>query len=147
MLDRRYQKRISHYIEKCEKTALANLSELDIDGWFDYWHMHPDHKFRGNRVRPLIARLTYKLLQAAERRIEARSKPIQAWALLHENTGNTAVYLHSPNPNGTPFPYDFEGVEWGVTEPDEVRSILRQSHELGRCTFEDETIYVIRKRS
>lgn len=146
MIDRRYQKRIERYLAKQEQASLANLSKLELDGWFDYWHLHPDWKFKANRFRLLVAALTYRLLQKVEELIENRKELIQTWAFLHENTGNTAIYLHSPNPNSSPFPYDFEGVDWGISEPEEIYGVIKPTHEIGLMVFNNEYIYVIRKR-
>jgi len=33
-----------------------------------------------------------------------------------------ALYLHTPNPNGTPFPHPFEGVCWDASPPSLVRT-------------------------
>jgi hypothetical protein len=146
-MDRRYLKKISRYVAERERIATQSLSELDVDDWFDYWHLHPDIKFKGNRVKPIFAQLTYKLLQQAEALTQHRSMSIQAWAVLDENTGYNAVYLHSANPNGSPFPRNFEEVEWGVAAPPEVEGIIKPSHEVGRAVYEEGPCYYIRRRT
>ena len=147
MIDRRFKKRISRYLAEREKRSLEALESLEIEEWFDFWHLHLDFKMRGNRVRPMVAALTLRLLEKAESLVAGRRDPIQAWAQLCENTGYTAVYLHSPNPGGSEFPYAFEDVEWGVAEPEEVRGLIKPSHELGLQVWWGEKTYVIRKRA
>lgn len=80
----------------------------------------------------------------AERRVATRKDPIQVFATLCADTANNAVYLHSANPNGTPFPHPFEGVRWGVAAPVEFSGIFDAAlHEVGRLeseTFGDEHV-------
>lgn len=146
MIDRRFHKRISRYLAEREKRSIAALEGLEIEEWFDFWHLHPDFKMRGNRVRPMVAALTLRLLEKAESLVAGRRDPIQVWAQLCENTGHSAIYLHSPNPNGSEYPHTFEGVEWGATEPEELRGLIKPSHELGLLVWEGEKIHVIRKK-
>ncbi len=124
---------------------MAQLAALDADGWFDYWHAHPDILGRANRARPMVASLTCRLLQQAEERVSSRRDPVQVWATLCENTANNAVYIHSPNPNGTPFPNVFAGVAWGV-EPVEDMGLVTSGHEIGKWVHEGEVVYFIRAR-
>ena len=130
---------------------MAALDHLGTNNWFDLWHTHPDWKSKGNRFpenRVAVAQLTYHLLQYAENITIPRNLAIQIWASVCEDTGNNAVYLHTENPNGTPFPYQFEGVEWGVSGPLEIRTIINKSmHEIGRIRYADETVYIIRKKA
>jgi len=146
-MDRRFQKRIAGYLAKREKAVSDHIAQLNVNGWFDFWHDHPDMKCRANRAKSMVALLTYTLLQKAEGLCKDREAPIQVWATLCENTGDNAVFLHTANPNGTPFPYGFEGVEWGVSEPPEARGLIRSSHEVGRRQYDNETVYFIRKRA
>jgi len=146
MIDRRFRKRMARYLAEREKRSLEALADLEIEEWFDFWHLHPDFKMRGNRVRPMVAALTLRLLEKAESLVAGRRDPIQVWAQLCENTGYTAVYLHSPNPNGTEYPHAFDGVEWGIAEPEELRGLIPPTHELGLQMWDGEKIHVIRKR-
>lgn len=147
MIDRRFEKRISRYLAEREKRSLEALEGIEIEDWFDFWHLHPDFRIRANRVRPMVAALTLRLLEKAESLVASRRDPIQPWAQLCENTGYTAVYLHSPNPNGSAYPYAFEGVEWGIAEPEEVRGLIKPTHELGLLLSDGGKTYVIRNRS
>lgn len=146
-MDRRFQKRIERYLAERERIALDHFEELDMASWFDFWHEHPDFKFKANRAKTLVANLTYSLLKKLELLASERTEPIQIWATLCENTGNNAIYVHSPNPNGAPFPYSFEGVVWGVAEPPEAIGLLDQTHEIGKSDYDDEMVYFIRQRA
>ena len=125
---------------------MGELAELDAEEWFEYWHAHPDLWGKANRAKPMVALLTYKLLQHAESLVCARKDPVQVWATLCENTADNSIFIHSPNPNGTPFPESFAGVEWGAAEPLEAKGLLKSTHEVGRLVREGEVVYFIRAR-
>jgi hypothetical protein len=146
-MDRRFKKRIERYLAERERIALDQFANLDMTSWFDYWHEHPDFKIKANRAKSMVANLTYSLLKEMEQLASERTDPIQIWATLCENTGNNAIYVHSHNPNGTPFPYTFEGVRWGVTEPPEAVGLIDQAHEFGKREYEDEVVYYIRQKA
>jgi hypothetical protein len=146
-MDRRFQKRITHYLAQQERKGIEALAKLDMTGWFDFWHTHIDWKSKANRAKPMVAKITYSLLQQAEALAEKRHDSIQVWATLCEDTGNNAVYFHSLNPNGTAYPYSFDGVEWGISEPPEAENLLNSTHEIGRCQYTNEVVYIIRKRA
>ena len=145
-MDRRFQKRIARYLTRQERNASTAISRLDMASWFDLYHTHLDWKSKANRAKPMVALLTYKLLQQAEASAESRREPIQVWATLCENTGDNAIYLHSQNPNQTEFPYTFDGVEWGVTEPPEAQGIINSTHEIGRRIYDSGAVYFIRRK-
>jgi hypothetical protein len=146
MIDRRFRKRMARYLAEREKRSIQALEDLEIEEWFDFWHLHPDWKMRGNRVRPMVAALTLRLLEKAESLVAGRRDPVQVWAQLCENTGYTAIYLHSPNPNGTEYPHAFDDVEWGIAEPEELRGLIPSTHALGLQRWDGEKIYLIRRR-
>ncbi|MGZ4996203.1 MAG: hypothetical protein ACXV8J_00010 [Methylobacter sp.] len=146
-MDRRLQKRTGRYLAQQERVASDCIERLDINGWFDFWHTHSDMKCKANCAKSMVALLTYKLLEKAEALFENRQAPIQIWATFCEETGNNAVYIHSPSPNNSSFPYDFDGVVWGTTEPPEVIGLLHSTHEIGKYQYDDEIVYVVRKKA
>lgn len=146
-MDRRFEKRIARYLAERERVALEHLAKPDMASWFDFWHEHPDFKVKANRAKTMVATLTCSLLKKAESLASKRTQPIQIWATLCENTGDNAIYIHSPNPNGTPFPYAFDGVEWGVKQPPEAVGLVDEAHEFGKRVSENEVIYFIRQRA
>ena len=134
-----------------EQRGLNALARLDLSSWFDYWHTHPDWEFRGNKCienQQSVIELGYKFQKVAEGLCEKCLAPIQCWSTVCENTGNNAVYLHTENGNGTPFPYDFEGADWGSKDHPILNAVVNlDTHEIGKYTYPDEIIYVIRKRA
>jgi len=135
-MDRRFGKRIATYMDKHYARAVEYTESRDIFGWFDLWHSHIDWKSKCNRfseTRAIAARMTYKLLLATEIHFAPRREPIQIFALICEDTGSNAVYVHTSNPNGTPYPCELI-VDWGVEAPAELVDVVDHSiHEIGKA--------------
>ncbi|HPF58404.1 MAG TPA: hypothetical protein PK820_06370 [Candidatus Competibacteraceae bacterium] len=95
-----------------------------------------------------MASYTYDLLNVVEEATKSQINRLQVWAILCEDTGNNAIFIHSENPNGKPYPYGFENVVWGVPEPTEAKGLVnRNIHEFGKAKYEEEIVYYIRKKS
>lgn len=148
-MDKRYQKRIERYWTKMEHKATEIFSNIDVDEWFDYWHTHLDWEGKGN-VRPenrgRALTLTYQFLKLAEGLTQHRNNEVQCFAIVKPNTGDNAVYLHSANPNGTPFPHPYLDVQWGVTNAAFIDVIDFTTHEVGVFGNTSEHTYFVRKR-
>ena len=129
----------------------AALARIDINEWFDYWHTHPDWDGKGNKCpenRRSTFELGYDLLKDAEELCKQRVKPIQCWAIFCKDTSDNAIYLHSENPNKSPFPYTFDGSEWGITDIPDLNDIVNiETHEIGKFVSPDDVVYVVRKRA
>ena len=149
-MDRRLKKRMERYWKKERNKSLREIQGIDINGWFDYWHIHPDWYFKGNRnkeTRAWVAAITYDLLQVVEEFTKSQYSRLQVWAILCENTGNNAIFIHSENPNKTPYPNMFDNVEWGVKEPLDAEGIIdRNIYKLGKEIRKGEAIYYIYKK-
>ena len=142
-MDRRYRKRMQAYWSRAEARGRRNIDRLDLTSWFDYWHTHVDWYGRGSRTEniPEIAAATVRLLQYLEMRARGRSEPIQLWATLCGNTMDNAVYAHSPNPNGTPYPHEFAAATWDVPVPDWVSAAVPgTSHQIGTASYDGEVV-------
>ena len=150
-MDQRYLKRMTAYWGRQKIKSTRSIEGLDYSSWFDFWHTHPDWKSKGNRCpqdRASVALITYELLLYAEKRAESRKAPIQIFATICEDTGRNAIYLHSENPNGRPFPEPFPNVIWGATQPSELAGIVDlETHEIGRSEYSGEIDYIIRRRA
>jgi hypothetical protein len=150
-MDRRYKKRINRYWREMELKGLKALARVDIHEWFDLWHTHPDWERKGNKRlenRRSAIELGYKLLQAAEALCVKRAEPIECWVSVCQDTGDNGVYLHTKNPNGTPFPSMVEGIEWNPTDNQVLNDVVdHQVHEIGKYHFSGEVVYVVRKRA
>ncbi len=151
-MDRRFSKRMAIYWRGQLLTAERDLDRVDINSWFDLWHTHIDWKSKGNKcpeTRLAAANLTYSVFQLAEQKAKARTAPIQLWAIFYSDTGRNAIYYHTPNDNGSDFPFAFEGVTWGIEPSNELKSIpLSPHHEWGVYTASDDEIsYFLRPRT
>jgi hypothetical protein len=149
-MDRRYGKRMARYWTAREASALQALAGLDMSGWFNWWHMHPDWKAKGDRCaenRVVSLQILYRLLRAAEDLAGKASKPIQCWAFVGSSAYDDAVYMHSENPRGTP-PYDFAGVEWGHADHPLLEDIVDSStHRIGNLANDSGVMFVICARN
>jgi hypothetical protein len=116
----------------------------DADGWFDLWHVHPNSSENADRWARLLA--AWAGVETAGR---GSGRPWQSWLLLDpEDACEDAVYLHTPNPNRDNFPYQFEGVSWGVEPPVWLaESIGPSSVELGRSDYNGSLLYWVRRQS
>jgi hypothetical protein len=151
-MDKRYRTRLSRYLDRETAQNKRALDKLDYSSWFDYWHTHPDWRMKCNRfseAKAMAASATYGLLQYAEQLAAVRNGEIQVFGTLCENTGDNAVYLHSVNPNGTPFPVDFSEVQWDVSLLGELAGIVNtEQHQVGAQNLEDgSSQYLIRARA
>lgn len=143
-MDRRYKKRINRYWAKMEKKGWDALGNLDPDEWFDLWHTHLDWDGKGNtrpENRNRCIELVYKMLEKAEELTKHRGREVQCFAILHPNTMDNAVYIHSENPNGSVFPFQFESVRWGYRSLEIERIVDMGTYEVGEL---ESTVYVRR---
>lgn len=150
-MDRRFRKKMELYWAKEWNKTLREIQELDFEDWFDFWHTHPDWNFKGNRdneMKSWVNSITYKVLNEIELHAKEQRNRVQIWATICEDTGNNAVFIHSKNPNGTQYPYDFSDVQWDIDTPEEIKDIVNHSeHEVGKSIIDNEVIFYIRKKT
>jgi hypothetical protein len=115
--------------------------------WCDLWHSHFDWRGFGDkgfihRRRHLNALLT--ALQRARIELSNYSGAYQLFAAIHlRDSANDALYVHTPNPNGTEFPVDFSGANEIEELPTllsgrvdlRIYRVLRQHHADGTESF------------
>lgn len=149
-MDRRYRVRMQRYWNQQRQKAFSAIDHLAVESWFDLWHTHIDWHSCGNKcdeTRSDAALLTCVVLQYALGKFKARKDPIQIWAIICQDTSENAVYIHSQNPNGSGFPYDFGETTWGIEIPKELRSLdTFDQYEMGEMNFSGK-IYIVRKRT
>ncbi len=150
-MDRHYRKRMSAYWARAVAKGCRQIDRLDFSSWFDYWHTHIDWYGRGNdrpENRSDVAKATISLLKYLEQRAQATTyAPIQIWATLCPNTIDNAVYAHSVNPNGTPYPHDFHGVQRDASVPEWLSAeVIDDSYDIGLISDDGEITCFIRPR-
>lgn len=121
----------------------------ELSGWFDLWHTHADWRGEGNGHAG-VRRESIRALFAAWERIgtlvAVHPGPWQSWLVFDAtDSGQDAVYLHTPNPNRDNFPYRFEDVVWSVRHPYWLAEFLRDEMDVGRSEFEGGELYWVRK--
>ena len=135
------------YWDKMRGYAVNSFSDLDPSEWFDYWHCHIDWQGKGDKQpenREASISLGYEILNIAEEFKKNVSGPIQSWWYIHEQSYEDAVYLHSPNDNGSPFPYEFEGVNWGQNDNELLSKLVDPARfKIGAMVNEYGTTYVV----
>ena len=133
---------------------LARLSEAfridPSDGaWFDLSHTHFDwkgHSRRGLSHRRLHLLALFKAFQRALAQVSRAALPIQVFVSIapEREAEQDALYVHSENPNGTPFPYAFANTVWDVPVPELVRPYLEPTWQVGASDLEGQTWYTVR---
>jgi hypothetical protein len=146
-MDRRYKKKIDKYWAKMEKSATSEINDLDPTSWFDYWHCHIDWYGKGGRRldnRPASLELGYKILKYVELFRLKCTLPTQSWWFIHEQSYEDAVYIHSENENKSPYPFQFDEVEWNNTTNSILNNIIDLTkHKIGRINNEHGITYVV----
>ena len=112
---------LQSYYRKLAKRSRAFTVNLAEKQWSDMHHEHFDENWMGNesrlaRVRHLNAHL--RALRQARLELLHEQMPYQlfAWLDLKESQ-NSAVYIHTPNPNGSEFPFDMQCQDEEVATP------------------------------
>ncbi len=123
----------------------------ELSGWYDYFHQHPDMDGRGNeswRARRAHLELLFAWFRHALTVSRRWDAPHQVWASIDPwDSGNDAVFVHSPNENRDNFPHRFEGVDWEAPVPPLLRPLLTDpTWQFGRCDA-TVTYFHVRERS
>jgi hypothetical protein len=112
---------IASELQQLRMTSEAFSLELEPDSWFELMHWHPDIYGTGNagaEARSACLAIARQYVDKALAELSVWSKPSQCWFLAEDNdSGEDALYVHTPNPNRQNFPYPFEGVKWQVSAP------------------------------
>ena len=112
------------YYFKLARRARGFRLPVSRDQWFDLWHTHFDWQNFGalgklDRRKHLNA--TFVAFGRAQRQLGVWGRPYETFVrVAPHDSGGDAVYVHSANPNGTPFPLVHQ---WG-TEIHYVPTIL-----------------------
>jgi len=102
------------------------LNNMDFTGgkrsWFDLWHTHMDWDGEGNadwltREKYLLASIAF--YKKAAGKMYGYPHPFQMWIIVDTNdSGEDAVYIHSPNPNEDNYPIKLEPVKNPQVDPE-----------------------------
>lgn len=112
----RYYKRLA------TENDLDRATWLEFDSpttWFDNWHLHFDRKGYGNnsfkRRKPHLDKLFrhFDLLLGKTKRLKS---DFQLYAILLDfDSYSDALFLHTPNPNNSQFPFEISDLQLTTT--------------------------------
>lgn len=102
---RRYFKNL-----ELEFKSFSSSSYIDTDDWFNEWHEHPDFYGHGNaslRIRKAHLRIALSALQDMRQKLQEKQIEHQIYmTIVLEDASQDALHVHTPNPDGTPFPLE-----------------------------------------
>lgn len=129
----------SEYYRKLHRDAEAFAIDVGDSEWYDFWHTHVDWKGEGNKT-PKDRREHLLALFTVFSRVRVQAgqleKEYQTWIIVDpkdssQDSSQDSVYLHTDNPNETPFPYAFETVNWEAEAPSYLREFLADDLQFG----------------
>lgn len=119
----RKQRGLKRYYKNLSiKNDLDEATWLDFDSsktWFDNWHLHFDWKGYGNnsfkRRRPHLDKLFRHFDILVDRTKKLRTD-FQLYAILFDfDSSSDALFLYTPNPNNSQFPYKISDLQLTTT--------------------------------
>lgn len=125
---------------------------LHEHAWFDLWHTHFDWDTFSNRNAIHLRRhlrIGFRMFRQATEQLRAWGKPHQVFLNLSASDGGaSALYVHTPNPNGTAFPHAFAtGVLVQHPPPWLTGFVSADRHVVYREVWNGETWFVVTNRS
>jgi hypothetical protein len=79
---------------------------------------------------------------------ETAKTDIQSWWSVHEESYDDAIYLHSENDNGTPYPYNYDGIVWNTKENELLTNIVDLSlYKIGVIKNSYGTTFIVAKNA
>ena len=141
------------YYARLRNRAATFSIDLRPSQWYDLWHEHFDWRGYSHGDRRARTQHLSALFGAFSRALQQASKagrPVQVFVSIapDSNADQDALYVHTPNPNGTPFPHAFEGVRWDVPPPPFLRAFVEgKAWQLGAAMRDRSVWWVIRPRS
>ena len=129
------------YFRAVRMRAAEHRFESGPDAWWDLWHYHADWSGWGNRswkhrVEHIRALCTvYRSILDHSEHLET----CQAWISLDEDDAcRDATFLHTPNPNRTPFPIVLD-IAWGPSPLETLFAAMLPDVDLRFGTLDTDT--------
>jgi hypothetical protein len=139
------------YFRNLRRKAASFELALDASHWYDLWHHHFDWfghgRFSVRHRREHLAALCVAFERALAQ-LAAADRPAQVFLSIapERRAEHDAIYVHTPNPNRTPFPFVLDDVRWGITAPDHLRPFMRSAWEIGEILRPEPGWLVVRPR-
>jgi len=141
-----------HYYRELTRKSRNYAVRMDKKQWCDLHHDHFDWDGKGNTDRTHHVRHLNALLRALRRartELESYGHPYQLFAYVDlKNSADDALYVHTPNPNGTEFPNPIDDVSVLVQAPPILAARVDSKHyEVRRHGRESSSIYYVVPRA
>lgn len=140
------------YYAKLHQRAGAFSFALGDTDWYDMHHVHFDfygHGRRGVKHHRQHLRALFTAFRRVLAQVRSSGRPVQVFVGLSPVCWpeGDALYIHTPNPNGSEFPYGFPDVSWGVRPPAFLRDFVAgEPWEIGVLERERKQWFVVRDR-
>ena len=141
------------YYAKLKERSATFAVDLEASQWYDLWHKHFDWYGYGRRDRRARQAHRTALFTAFSRilvQVAQIDRPVQVFVSIapDRTPEDDALYLHTPNPNGTPYPHSFDGVDWKIRPPAFLSRFTKgEPWELGALKKDGATWWIVRARS
>lgn len=124
----------------------------DSESWFDLWHRHVDLDGDGNLSRlhrQVQLWALFRMMRKFEHLTQYDRYRYQIFACVYEkDSGGDAVYIHTQNPNKTPFPCELKVDVWLQKCPFWLsRHISLARYDIGESNDGDEKYYFIQRKT
>ncbi len=122
----------------------------DVNNWFDLWNVHFDNEGKGNedfKIRKVFLDRMFTEFEKIKSQIQSFSLPYQLWIFIDENDScYDAIYIHTENPNKSPFPIKLESCENSSNNTELYDYVVSHGYEIILTSQEDENhIYIYDK--
>jgi hypothetical protein len=140
------------YYARLQARAETFVVDLQPSQWYDLWHEHFDSRGYSRwsrRARHQHLSALFAAFGRALRQVSEAARPAQVFVSIAPDSEaqQDALYVHTPNPNGTPFPHLFEGVDWNAGPPPFLRTFIEgEPWEIGALHVDGTTWWVVRAR-
>jgi hypothetical protein len=103
--------------------------DLTPPHWYDLWHVHFDwhgHSRGIGRARRAHLNALFTAFRRALRQAADARTDVQTFVSIAPpaHAEQDALYVHTPNPNGSSFPHRFDDVQWGLVPPPILRAFV-----------------------
>jgi hypothetical protein len=138
------------YYMKLHREARVFSFPLGEADWYDMHHVHfdfPGHGRRSVKHHREHLRALFTAFRRALADAQSSSRLVQVFVGISPVcwAEGDALYIHTPNPNGTVFPYGFPDVSWHVQPPAFLREFVAgESWEIGVLEMEGKHWFVVR---
>ncbi len=145
-------KRQASFAEFVHRLKIEEKKRLPMfDCWFDMWHTHVDWEGDGNTsrmYRHAQLRALFRLFRRIQATAQSKQLNAQVFAVVTAcEPGQDAVFIHTTNPNGTPYPYLPSNVYWLESLPSWLAPhVVLERYQVGVQIWKAKKSYFIQRR-